>query len=150
MSEGLIQVAGLLLKNANGDVNVCVAEYLNASSADEGIGIGGCDNAAGDTGFNERVGAGTGSTVVAAGFEGDIGGGSEGGEPLCGSLFEGDDLGVIVVVVEMRAFADDLNVGIGANDDTANLWVGTGEGGGLSGELESPAHEELVLRSQRS
>ncbi len=57
-------------------------------------------------------------------------------------MFEGDDLGVIVVVVEVGAFADDF---ARAYEDAADLRVGAGERGGGSGERESALHEQLVL-----
>ena len=46
--------------------------------------------------------------MVAAGLEGDVGGGSFCREASLGGLLEGYDLGVVVVVVEVRAFADDF------------------------------------------
>ena len=50
---------------------------------------------------------GAGAAVVAAGLEGDVGGGAVGGEVAGGGLFEGYDFGVVAVVVEVGAFADD-------------------------------------------
>ena len=52
------------------------AELGDALAADEGVGIDGGDDAAGDLGVDEGVGAGAGAAVVAAGFEGDVGGGA--------------------------------------------------------------------------
>ena len=49
-----------------------------------------------------------GATVVAAGLEGDVGRGAFGGDASGAGLFEGDDFGVVAVVVEVCSFADDL------------------------------------------
>jgi len=71
------------------DFDVGGAEFGEALTADERVGIDGGDDAADDAGGDERVRAGAGAALVGAGFEGDVGGGAadvvvEG----CG-LFEG-------------------------------------------------------------
>lgn len=108
VGEGFVEVAGSLLEDADGDFDVGGAESLNAFAADTGIGILRGDDAASDAGFDEGVGAGWGSAVVAAWFERDVGGGAFDGVAERGCLFEGDDLGVVAVVVEVGAFADDF------------------------------------------
>jgi len=76
VGEGVVQVACLLLEDANGDFDACGAESFDALAADPGVGVLGGDDAAGDTSFDERVGAGWSAAVMAAGFEGDVGGGA--------------------------------------------------------------------------
>ena len=86
--------------------------------------------------------------MVAAGFEGDVGCGSDGGEAALRGLFEGDDLRVISVGVEVRALADDLrgaSAGRRLGEDAAYLWVRRGESCGLGCELERSLHERLIL-----
>ena len=51
---------------------------------------------------------GGGAAVVAAGFERDVGGGALSGDSSGGCLLEGDDLGVVEVVVDVCAFGEDL------------------------------------------
>ncbi len=152
VGEGVVQVAGGLFEDAEGDFDVGGAKFLNALAADQGVGIPGCDDTAGDTGGDEGVGAWAGATVVAAGLEGDVGGGSFGGEAALGCLFEGDDLCVIAVVVEVGAFADDFRhtaVGRALCQDAAYLWVRRGEADGLCGEFEGSLHEDFVLVVRR-
>ncbi len=108
VGEGVVEVAGLLLEDADGDVDAGGAEFGDALAADEGVGIDGGDDAAGDFGGDEGVGAGAGAAVVAAGLEGDVGGGACDGVAAFGGLLEGDDLGVVAVVVAMRALAEDF------------------------------------------
>jgi hypothetical protein len=57
-------------------------------------------------------------------------------------LLEGYDLGVVAVVVEVGAFADDFAV---ADEDAAYLGVGRGEACGFGGMLERFPHESFVL-----
>jgi len=127
VGEGFVEVAGLLLEDAECDFNVGGAESLDALATDMGVGVLRGDDAAGDAGFDECVGTGWGAAVVAAGFEGDVGGGAPGGDVALSGLLEGDDLGVVAVVVEVGAFADDYGcfslMGL-ADEDTANLGVG--------------------------
>ena len=148
VGEGFVEVAGLLLEDAEGDFDAGGAEFGDAAAADLGVGVLGGDDAAGDAGGDEGVGAGAGAAVVAAGFEGDVGGGSGGVDVAGGGLFEGDDLGVVALVVEVGAFADDFGLasaGWSAYEDAAYLRVRGGESGGLGCELQGSLHEDLVL-----
>ncbi len=97
-------------KDAEGDFDACGTEFGEALAADLWVGVVRGDDAAADACSDEGVGAGAGATVVAAGFEGDVGCGAYGGEAACCGLFEGGDLGVVAVGVEVGAFADDLRV----------------------------------------
>ena len=129
VGEGIVQIAGLLLKDAESDFDPCVTEFGKTPTADLRIRVLGGDDAAADSGGDEGVGAGAGAAVMAAGFEGDVGRGSFDGEAaLCG-LFEGDDLRVVAVGVEVRAFAYDLrgaSAGWRLGKDAAYLRVGRG------------------------
>lgn len=63
-------------------------------------------------------------------------------------MFESDDLGVVAVVVEVRAFADDLGCAASGGrlgEDTAYVGVRRGEADGFAGELEGSLHEGFVL-----
>ena len=102
VGEGVVEVASGLLEDAEDNFDVGVAEFADAQAADLGVGILRGDDAAGDAGGDEGVGAGRGAAVVAAGLESDVGSGAFGGEAAPGCLFEGDDFGVVAVVVEMR------------------------------------------------
>jgi hypothetical protein len=108
VGEGVIQATRPLFEDAEGDFDVCGAEFCDSLAADLGVGVLSSDNAAADAGFDERVGTGRGTAMVAAGLEGDVGGCSFCGDALGGSLLESDDLGVVAIVVEMRAFTDNL------------------------------------------
>ena len=80
VSEGIVEVAGWLLKDADGDFDACGAKSLDALSADLRVGILSGDDAAGDAGGDESVGAGRSAAMVAAGLEGNVGGGPLGGK----------------------------------------------------------------------
>jgi hypothetical protein len=103
VSEGFVQFAGLLLKDSNIYFDTGGSEFFYAATADERVGIGSGDHGARDAGGDQSVGAGSGAAVVAAGLEGDVSGGARDGEAAGGGLLEGDDLGVVVEVVEMCA-----------------------------------------------
>jgi hypothetical protein len=60
-------------------------------------------------------------------------------------LFERDDLGVIAIIVEVRAFADDFVV---EDQDAAYLRIRRGKAYGFGGELEGSLHENFVLALQ--
>ena len=143
VGEGVVQIAGWLFEDAESDFDVGGAKFLDALAADQGVGVLRGDDAASDAGVDEGVGAGRGAAVVAAGLEGDVGGGTLGGNAAVGRLFEGYDLGVIAVVVEVCAFADDLGcatVGGRLGKDAAYLGVRGGEAYGLGGEVEGSLH----------
>jgi len=144
VSEGFVEAAGRLLEGTESDFDVGGAELCDALPADERVGVFGGDDDADDSGGDQRVGAGAGAAMVGAGFEGDVGGGTSGREASRGCHFERDDLGMVAVVVEMRAFADDAVLIV--DEDAAYLRVGGGKGGRLSRELESSLHEDFVLR----
>ncbi len=123
MGEGVVEVAGLLFENTESDFDVGGAEFFDALAADPRVGILSGDDAAGDAGGDECVGAGSGAAVVAAGLEGDVGSGALSGEAARGGLFQGYDFGVVALVVEVSAFADDLGC--------ISAWCGAGPGRSL-------------------
>ena len=131
VGEGFVEIAGWLFEDAEGDFDSGVSKSGDAftawrSSRDEGVRILRGNDTAGDASFNECVGAGRSAAVVAAGFESDVGSGSFCGDASCGGLFECDDFGVVAVVVEMCAFADDLWLAGGGVfcEDAAYLRIG--------------------------
>jgi len=121
---------------------------LNSLTADLRVGVLSGDDAAGDAGGDDSVGAGAGAAMMTAGLEGDVGGGAAGREASGGGLFESDDLGVVAVVVEVRALADDFGCAASGGrlgEDTAYLGVRGGEADALAGKREGPLHEDFVL-----
>ncbi len=142
VGEGVVEVAGGLLEDAESDFDSGGAEFGDALAADLGVGVFGGDDDTGDAGGDEGVGAGAGSSVVGAGLEGDVGGGSGGVEAAFAGLLEGGDLGVVAVVVEVSAFGEDFVV---ADEDAADLRVGRGESHGFASEGEGSLHEGFVV-----
>lgn len=140
--EGVVELSGLRLADAEHDFDADGAELCEASTADCGVGVFGGDDSAGDAGGDEGVGTGAGAAVVGAGLESDVGGGAAGIEATVGGELEGDDLGVVAMLVEVSTLGEDLVV---ADEEAADRRVGAGEGGGSGGEREGPLHEVLVL-----
>jgi hypothetical protein len=105
VSECIVEVACLLLEHANGDLDTCGSQLFKTATADEWIGIGCSDDDARDACGYKGVGAGTGASLMTAGLESDVGCGTLHGVPSTRSLFQGDDLSMVEVVVEMRSFA---------------------------------------------
>ena len=120
VGEGVVEVLGLLLEGADGDFDACIEEAEDALSGDEWIGIAGGDDDAGDAGGDEGVRARASASVVGAGFKGDVGGSALG---CLACVLEGDDLGVVALVVAVGAFGDDLAV---LREDAADLRIGRG------------------------
>ena len=139
VGEGFVEATGRLLEDAGGDFDTCGAEFGDALSTHERIGIFCGDDYAGDPCVDESVGARGRASVVGTGFEGDVGGCTFGGSAC---LFESYDLGVVAILVEVNAFGDDLVV---ADENAAYLGVRAGEGYGILGELEGSLHEDFVL-----
>jgi len=130
------------LQDAQSDFDAGVAELFNAATADERVGVCGGNDAARDSGGDQGIGAGSGASMVAAGFERNVGSGALSGDAaLCG-IFEGYDLGVVVAIVEMGAFGEGLPV---ADEHAADLGIWAGEGDGGSSEVEGLLHEGFVL-----
>lgn len=119
--EGIVEVAGWLLKSAEGNFDSCGAESGDAFAADLRVRVSGCNDGSADAGCYQSVGAGTSSSVVRTGFQGDVCGRSGWIDATFLGLFEGGDLGVVAVGVEMRAFGDDLAT---FDKDAAHLWIG--------------------------
>ena len=152
MGEGVIEVSGLLFENAEGNFDAGAAEFCDTLTADLRVRVLGGDNAARDTGRDESVGTGAGAAVVTAGLECDICGGALGGDASGGGLFEGDDFGVVAIVVEVGAFADDFGfLPLSRTDEDATyLRVWGGEAGGLTCELEGSLHEGFIVTAKRN
>jgi len=145
--EGVVEVASLLLEDSDCDLDACCAQFRESLAAHLRIRVLGCYDAAADSCCYERIGAGSGAAVMAAGFEGDVGRGSFGGETALHSLLEGYDLRVVAVGVEVCAFADDFGmtaVGWCLGEDTAHLWIWRCQSYGLGCELEGSVHEAFV------
>jgi hypothetical protein len=108
VSKGFVEVSGGLFEDAESDFDACGTHSLDPLAADLWIWVFGGDDATGDACGYEGIGAGRCAAMMAAGFEGDIGGGSAGRDVVGCGLFESYDFGVVAVVVEVRSFADDL------------------------------------------
>jgi len=121
VGEGVVEIAGWLLQDSEGDFDACGAESGEALAADLRVRVFGGDDDSGDAGGDEGVGAGAGSSVMGAGFEGDISGCSGWIDAAFMGLLDGDDFGVVAVGVEVRAFGDDLAV---SDEDAAYLRIG--------------------------
>jgi hypothetical protein len=146
VGERVIQVAGWLLENSGFDFDSGGPEAAYALAADLRVGIFGRDNDSRDAGCNESVGARAGSSVVGAGFESDVSGGSGWIESAFAGLLESDDLGVVAVGVEVRAFRDYFVL---LNQNAAYLRVGASEGYGFTGEGQGSLHKGFVLERGR-
>jgi hypothetical protein len=84
--------------------------------------------------------------MVTAGFEGDVGGGAFGGEAAFRRLFQGYDLGVVALVVDVGAFSEDFVV---ADEDATNLRIWRCKGCSVRGEPKCMLHKNLVLKVRR-
>lgn len=149
VGEGVVQLSGRSFECSYEDFDACRAKFGDALAAYLGVGVLGGDDAACDTGGDEGVGAGAGAALVAAGFERDVGGGSGGADATLGGLLESDDLGVVAVVVDMRAFTNDLggaSPGRCAGEDATYLRIWRCQADSLGGERQGSLHEEFVLR----
>ena len=82
-------------KSRTANVNAGGVELGDALAADKRVGIDGGDDATRDSCGDERVGAGAGAAVMAAGLEGDVGGDTFYGVAVLGRLLERDDLSVV-------------------------------------------------------
>jgi hypothetical protein len=145
VSEGLVEVAGLLLESGVGnlrDFDPGGAEFCDTLTADCWVGVNCSDDDPGDSSGDEGIRAWSGATVVAARFEGDIGGGSGYVHAAFGGLLECGDFGVVAGVVKVDARGDDLVL---TGEDAAHLGVGRGEASGLAGEGEGLPHEGFVV-----
>jgi hypothetical protein len=146
--EAVVELAGVGAEGASAgagertfdevDGDAGLAEAGDAAAADQGIGVGGGDDDAGDLGADEGFGAGAGAAGVGAGFEGDVGGGGVG---EVAGLAEGDDFGMVELVVEVGSAADDGTV---TDEDAAYGGVGGGQAYGSFGEAEGLAHPVFV------
>lgn len=112
-----------------------MAEAGYALATDAGVGVfhGGDD--AGDSGGDQRVGAGTGSALVAAGFQRHVGGGAVG--PGAGFV-KGNDLGVVQGAIYMMSATDDFAA---ADKDATDGGVGAGSAGAEAGQRQGFVHE---------
>src|SRR5690606_29118594 len=89
-------------------------------------------------GRHQGIGTGRGAAVMAAGFQGDVGGGAA--RPVAG-LTQGMHLGMWLTGLGVPAFADDLAA---LHDDAADPWIGMGGIQPLARQLQGAGHELLV------
>jgi hypothetical protein len=120
VGEGVVEVAGWLLKDSEGDFDPGGAESSDALAADLRVRVFGGDDDSCDARCYKGVGAGASSSVMGTGLEGDVSGRSGWINAAFMGLLEGGDLGVVAVGVEMRAFCDDLVV---SDEDAAYLRI---------------------------
>ncbi len=96
----------------------------DALTVNQRVGVGGGHHHPRDPCGYQRVRAGSGSSLVAAGFEGHIGGRTLG---LRARLLESNDLGVVAAVILVEAFA---HQSVAPNQHAADGRVGRGEADG--------------------
>ena len=101
-----------------------------------GVLHGGYD--AGDTGIDQRIGARRRTPVVAAGFQGDVGGGTAG---LVASLAQSMHLGMGLAGADMPAFADNDPI---ADDNAADTGIGMGGIQAFTGQFQGAGHQGMV------
>ncbi len=107
--EGVVELAGRLLKKADVDLDAGDAEAGDALAGDEGVWVDSGDDHASNAGGDKGVGARWGAAVVRARLEGDVGGSPGSGVAEIAGLLESDNFGVVAVSVEVRTLADDLS-----------------------------------------
>lgn len=141
VGEGVVEIAGWLLKSAEHDFDSGGTESGNALAADLRIRILGCNDGSADAGFDEGVGAGTSSSVMGTGFQGDVSCRSGWIDATFVRLFECGDLSVVAISVEVRAFGDDRAA---FDQDATYLRIGRGESDAFAGEDERSLHEDFI------
>jgi len=143
LGEGVVEPARLVLQQAHGNFDASGPKPGNSLPADARIGIDhGHDNAP-HAGGDQRIGARPGAAMVTAWFQRDVRSGTA-SPRAC--LLEGNDLGVVELVVEMRTLADDLAV---AHQHAADLGIGRSQPDGRLRQIERAPHLGLVTRMNR-
>ena len=120
MGEGFVEVAGLLLQDTGGNLDACSLKFGDASTAYQRVRIDSGDDTTGDTCCDKSISARACATMMAAGFEGDVGGSAFSGESAFCCLFQRDDLCVVTLVVDVGAFGEGLVV---ADENAADLRI---------------------------
>ena len=124
--EATIEGGSFSLAHVFADGNAGGAQAGDALSSHKRVGVAAGDDGAGNTGGDERVGAGRGAAMMGAGFEGDVGGGATGGIARCA---QGVYFGVWFAGILVPAFADGNVV---FDEDAADARIG---GGGVEASL---------------
>ncbi len=132
-----------LFQHADPNLDTTRAQPGNALTAHHRIGVGGRRHDPCHACGHQRIRAGFGSSVVAAGLEGHIGG-RPAGQPAC--LLEGNNLGVVPLVELMEAFAHQNIVPLGAclDEHAADRRVRRRKADGLLSLPQSTLHPQLV------
>ena len=100
--EAVVEPAGRLLQHPGADLYPRRTKPGDAFTMDLRVGVGGGRHHPYDAGGYQRVRTGPGSSLVAARFEGHIGGRTV-GQRAC--LLKGYDFGVVAAIVLMKALA---------------------------------------------
>src|SRR5579883_1580848 len=140
VGEGLVDVEAVFDQQSGSDRNSGFAQALKPAAADQRVGIEHAGDHAANAGGDDGVGTRGRTPLVGAGLEIDIQGRAPGARA---GLLEGEYLGVLKAVVNVRAGADDLAV-LGY-DHCAHVGVGRGQPDASPGEFKRLAEEVLVV-----
>src|SRR5262249_11584873 len=106
LGEGFVELSCLGLEQVFMDFDSGSAQPLKAFAADQRIRIAHGGKDAGDTGANEFIDAWTGASDVGAWFEIDV---ERSALCLVASLFKGDNLRMLAVLICMKSLADEAS-----------------------------------------
>ena len=120
LDKARIEFPRLAFQHAAGNFHTGAAQPLQTVPGDLRIGVLHGRHHAPDTGLDQRFGTGRRAPVMAAGFEGDVGGGTAGA--LAG-LTQRMDFGMWLAGAYVPAFADQLAIG---DDDATDPRVRMG------------------------
>jgi release factor glutamine methyltransferase len=164
--EATVQLAALLLKHTNGDIDAGIAKLTDATPTNLGKLIKAAHNDTTDTAADDKVGTGGRLAIVGAGFETDIEGRFREQVLVFGTdRGKGIDLGMPLTATNVVALANDsacrgLAVGnngwavgnngwavddSGSNDNGSDHRIGLGVLTPANGQLEAAAHKFLVF-----
>ncbi len=114
----VVKPAGLFLQHTGADLHPGRTQAGDTFTVHLRVGVGSGHHHPRDPGGYQRVRAGSGSSLVAARFEGHIGGRTLGQRA---GLLKGNHLGVVAAVIFMEAFTHQL---VAPNQDAADGRVG--------------------------
>ncbi|EXF42540.1 hypothetical protein BAY1663_05062 [Pseudomonas sp. BAY1663] len=138
LDEARIEFARLGLQHAAGDLDAGAAQQRQPAPGDLRIGVLHRRHHTGDAGLDQGLGARRRTPVVAAGLEGDVGGGAT---RTFAGLAQRMDLGMRFAGAHVPAFADPLAIG---DDDAADPRVGMRRIQALARQLQGAGHPGVI------